>query len=291
MAVQRSVLTARSPGHAFTDSLARVDGKQDTMAVRFGPPPPADMAAGVRGWHHCADVLTEPGLLDRWHDEQRAWLRAEYDQDPDRTAAGAIKSFYLHMPAFLGALLFHHERRVPSLRPEDLALRIPPEGRPRPDGVALLTGGFACLPDDPAADTPDATVVESERALAALLRARYAAHAARFVTAYRPPVHFGQHTLWGAATDALDAGLWKAGKLSGDEAAGVADAALVLPDRIEPFTSASTMHSTLDDGQPCWTRRKESCCFHYLLDNGNGPCKTCPRRSPPLTARRRQISP
>lgn len=288
MAVRRSVLTACPPGASLLDSLTRVNDKQDTMTVRFGAPPagePAASTAEVRGWHCCADLLADDGALHRWHDEQRAWLRAEYDQDPDRTAAGAIKSWYLHAPAFLGALLFHHERRVPSLRPEDLALHIANEGKPGPDGVALLTDGFACLPDDPAADTAEATVIASEQALAALLRARFAAHAARFVAVYRPPVRFGKHTLWGAATDVLDAGLWKAGKLGGNEAAGIADAALVLPDRIEPFTSASTMYTQLDDGQPCWTRRKESCCFHYLLDNGNGACKTCPRRTPPLTTR------
>ncbi|WP_034268689.1 (2Fe-2S)-binding protein [Haloechinothrix halophila] len=289
MAVRRSAftapLTACPPGHSLLDSIARVNGKQDLMALRFGAPPAAELTGEVRGWHFCEDLLTESDVFDRWHDEQRAWLRAEYDEAPDRTAAGSIKSWYLQVPATLGALLFHYERRVPSLRPADLLLHIPGDGKPKPGGVALLSEEFACLPDDPAADAPEATVIESENALAALLRARYTAHASRFVAAYRPPVRFGKHALWGAATDAIDVALWKAGKQGGDEGAGIADAALVLPDRIEPFTSASTLHTTLNDGRPCWTRRKESCCFHYLLDNGKGACETCPRRSPPLTQR------
>ncbi|MFB9728946.1 (2Fe-2S)-binding protein [Haloechinothrix salitolerans] len=285
MAVRRSVLTACPPDNSLLDAIVRVNATQDLMALRYGTPPATELTGDVRGWHFCADVLTRSDVLSRWHDEQRAWLRAEYGQAPDRTAAGSIKSWYLQAPATLGALLFHYERRVPSLRPDDLAFHVSSTGKPKPDVVALLSPRFACLPDDPAAETSEATVVESEGALAALLRARYAAHATRFVAAYRPPVRFGKHALWGAATDALDVALWKAGKQGGNESAGVADAALVLPDRIEPFTSASTLHTTLDDGQPCWTRRKESCCFHYLLDNGKGACDTCPRRSPPLMPR------
>lgn len=289
MAVRRSAstasLTACPPTHSLRDSLVTVNAAQNLMALRFGTPSASEVTGDVRGWHECEDVLTDQGILDRWHDEQRAWLHAEYGEAPDRTAAGSIKSWYLQVPATVGALLFHYERRVPDLRAEGLCFHVSSAGKPKPDVVALRSEGFACLPDDPAADTPEATVVESDDALAALLRARYAAHAARFVAAYRPPVRFGRHALWGAATDALDVALWKAGKQGGNEGAGIADAALVLPDRVEPFTSASTMHTTLDDGEPRWTRRKESCCFHYLLDNGKGPCATCPRRSPPLRHR------
>lgn len=289
MTVRRSTSTAPlaacPPNQNLRDSLARVNGAQNLMALRFGAPPASEVTDDVRSWHSCADVLTDSNVLDRWHDEQRAWLRGEYKEAPDRTAAGSIKSWYLQVPATLGALLFHYERRVPSLRSEDLLFHVSSEGKPKPDVVALRSEEFACLPDDPAADAPEATVVASEDALAALLRARYAAHAARFVAVYHPPVRFGRHAMWGAATDALDVALWKAGKQGGNEGAGIADAALVLPDRIEPFTSASTLHTALDDGEPRWTRRKESCCFHYLLDNGKGPCATCPRRSPPLTQR------
>jgi hypothetical protein len=62
-----------------------------------------------------------------------------------------------------------------------------------------------------------------------------------------------------------------------------AEARKVLPERIPPFTSASTLHALSDaDGNRVWTRRKESCCFTYLLANGKGACATCPRRSRPL---------
>jgi ferric iron reductase protein FhuF len=60
--------------------------------------------------------------------------------------------------------------------------------------------------------------------------------------------------------------------------AGVLDAALLLEDRFEPLTSASTLRPVTDAvGHTRWTRRRESCCFHYLMKAGQGVCETCPR--------------
>ncbi|WP_460406494.1 (2Fe-2S)-binding protein [Actinophytocola sediminis] len=190
-------------------------------------------------------------------------------------------AWYLSVPGYVAALLFHHERRVPSLRPEHLAFRTT-RPRPHPESTALLDPRFVCLPDDPAAGTPDATVVPDEGALAAVLRGRFTAHAARFVAAFAPTVRFGRHTLWAAATDALDDSMLLAGRYGGDEAAGVVDAALLLPERLSPLTSGSTMRPVAGAaGEPVsWTRRRESCCFHYLLEHGKGPCATCPRVLP-----------
>jgi FhuF-like iron-sulfur protein len=255
----------------LADSLARVRELQKRADVRFGLP-----RVGAR-WVTCAGLLAEPAGFDRWRAGLARWLVAQYGEAPDRTTAGYVLTWYLWVPAYLGALLFHHERRVPSLRPEDLAFRMG-EPRPHPDVMAVLATRFVCLPDDPAAGTAQATVVPDERALAAVLRGRFVAHATRFVTAFGPTVRFGRHTMWAAATDALDNALWLAGRYGGDEAAGALDAALVLPARLAPLTSASTVRVQPDDRG--WTRRRESCCFHYLLREGMGECDTCPRVLP-----------
>lgn len=278
---------APAPSRTLPDSLARLDAGQGATELRFGEAG-GSTAERTRGWHRCSDMLRDQAGFEHWHGTLGKWLSEEFGEAPDRTVGGYVKAWYLQVPAFLGAVLFHHERRVPSLRPQDLAFRIATRGRPHPDAIALTNPGFACLPCDPAADAPEATVVASETALANLLRARVVAHAAQFIARYRPPAHFGRHAMWAAVTDALDVSLLKAGKLGGDEAAGVADATLVLPARIDPFTSASTAHTVCDDnGELGWTRRKESCCFKYLLTDGAGACKTCPRRSPPLASKRR----
>ncbi|MCR6481474.1 (2Fe-2S)-binding protein [Amycolatopsis sp. OK19-0408] len=223
------------------------------------------------GWTRCSAALSD---LDEWRTRLSGWLLREFDEAPSRTADAYLVAWYLHVPAQVGAQLLHHERRVPSLRPEDLAFHLG-DGQPYPDGLAVLGTGFCCLPTDPASATSGATTVRDERALAAVLRARYTAHAARFVQAYGPLSRFGPRTLWAAATDALENALWSAGREGGTpsaEGAGMADAALVLDARYPPLTSASTLR--LVERQ--WTRRRQNCCFSYLLP-GEQECDGCPR--------------
>ncbi|HEV2782651.1 MAG TPA: (2Fe-2S)-binding protein [Actinophytocola sp.] len=266
---------AARPGQAsLADSLSRVNPVQQGTELRFGMP------AEPTGWVTCGELLADAESFDRWRKVLAGWLLDTYGEAPDQTTAGYVLYWYLFVPAYLGAALFHHERRVPSLRPRHLAFRMA-WPRPHPDGIAALSPTFACLPDDPAAGSRVATVMPDEQALAGLLRARYVAHAARFFTVFAPGVRFGRHTLWANATDALDSSLWYVGRYAGNEAAGVLDARLVLADRFAPLTSPSTLRPSTGAGEAtCWTRRRESCCFHYLLAEGGGACETCPRLSP-----------
>lgn len=254
----------------LAESVARAEGRQARMSLSVGEPPDS------HDWVNCGSLLSDTGFFDRWRASLAEWLVDQYGDAPERTTAGYVMTWYLGVPGYVAALLFHHERRVPSLRPEQLAFRMA-RPRPHPESIALLDRRFVCLPDDPAAGTPDATVVPDERALASVLRGRFTAHAARFVAAFAPSVRFGRHTLWAAATDALDDSMLLAGRYGGDETAGVVDGSLLLPEHLPPLTAASTMRQ---DTPTTWTRRRESCCFHYLLENGKGPCSTCPRTLP-----------
>ncbi|WP_240687156.1 (2Fe-2S)-binding protein [Amycolatopsis suaedae] len=250
-----------------------MNGLQRRAGIRF------DLPADATGWQRCGDLLDDPEHFRTWQALLSEWLVEQHGTAPSRTAAGYIMSWYLHVPAYAAALLLHHERRVPSLDPAELAFRLN-EGRPHPDGIAVLGDRFYCLPSDPGSALPEATVVADEQALVAVLRARYTAHAARFVAAYTRVSRLGTRMLWAAATDALDNSLWWAGKQGGtveSEGAGVADAALVLDAVHPPLTSASTLRTTTDaDGHREWSRRRESCCFSYLLP-GESECAGCPR--------------
>ncbi|EME64300.1 (2Fe-2S)-binding protein [Amycolatopsis decaplanina] len=242
----------------------------------------ADVPEGEPDWVGCGDLLGEPARLLRWRERLGGWLAGRYpeaDRVPERTSASWILSWYLHVPAFAGAMLLHHERRVPSLAPSALAFRIGAD-RPHPDSVAVLGGGFHCLPTDPGSAHPRAAVVPDERALATVLRGRFVAHASRFIDVYGPLTRLGRRQLWAAATDALDNALWSAGRLGGSpeaEGAGVADAALVLEARFPPLTSASKLTLVSGaGGHREWTRNRESCCFSYLLP-AEPECGGCPR--------------
>ncbi|MBC6447057.1 (2Fe-2S)-binding protein [Actinokineospora xionganensis] len=254
----------------LASSVAFVNARQDRLRVHLGIP-------DEPGWTTSEDFLSDPDAVPAWRADLARWMRDTYGEAPERTVAAYLMSWYLLTPGFAAGLLFHHARRVPSLRPENVAFhRAMPMSDP--DAVALLSPSFTCLPDDPAADSPHAVVVADELALAAVLRGRFRSHAARFIAVFGPRVRLGNHTLWGAATDALDNAFWLAGRYNGDEAAGALDAALVLGAGHSPFTSASTLRPTaISGGSTEWTRRRESCCFHYLLEQGSGECSTCPR--------------
>ncbi|MET7991439.1 (2Fe-2S)-binding protein [Amycolatopsis sp. NPDC005232] len=267
---QRSSRDASDVGDGLTSSLLRVGGLQERGELRRDVP---------TGWFHCAELLEHPELFTEWRERLEKWLLHNHGAAPERTAASYVTSWYLHVPAYVGALLLHHERRVPSLKPEQLAFGLG-DDRPHPEGMAVLGDSFYCLPTDPGSARPEATVVADERALAGVLRAQFVAHATRFVRAYAPSSRLGRRMLWAAATDALDNSLWWAGRQGGTpdaEGAGVADAALVLDDRYRPLTSASTLRMAVDaEGHRAWERRRESCCFSYLLP-GEAECEECPR--------------
>ncbi|EHR53138.1 FhuF 2Fe-2S C-terminal domain protein [Saccharomonospora marina XMU15] len=277
MSISRPFRDARH----IRDDLDGLAASLDRLAAR---PTRIEVRADTTGdgWQRCSDLLADPDGFRRWRETLADWLRGQYriaGPAPGRTTACYVMAWYLRAPAYAAALLLHQERRVPSLRPQALALRTAPRGRPELTGAAVLDNSFYCLPLDPGAARPEATVVADEQQLAAVLRAGYVAHAARFVRAFGRVSPVGAHTLWAAATDALDTCLWWAGADSGDEGAGVAEAALVLGSRYPPLTSPSTLHLRQAASGRRWTRSRESCCFSYLLP-GRDECEGCPRLRP-----------
>jgi hypothetical protein len=262
--------------HPLAASVAAVDQAVDWLSFRVLNRPGLE-------WTYCEQALADPEFFTRWRTRVAGNLAQQHTDVPDRTTAGYVLQWYLGVPSYLGAMLFHSARRVPSLRPQQLAFRIDPGWL---EGVALRPGRFWCLPGDPDAGHPDAVPVPDEMALAAELRREVVTHATRFLGVYGPMVRFGRHTLWAAVTDSLDTGLLLAGRVFGSAQAGAADARLVLAERSEPLTSASTICLVTDDqGRPQWTRRRGSCCFYYALSGVTEPCATCPRTDDAQRAR------
>jgi hypothetical protein len=268
----QSAIGARiSHATGFRESVVRANGSQDRYELGFGP---------LEGAVTCRTALTEPDFFPQWLASVEAYLLSKYDQAPQQTVAAYLMWWYLTIPGIPATALFHAERRVPMLSPDDLAFTRQPLDGPTPGWVtqvSLLSPAFACLPDDPAAGLPGTTVVADDARLAALLRARHVAHVAQFIPVLKKHVRLGAHQLWSAATDVLDQGLLTAGRVGGDPSGGALDAALVLPAAFKPLTSASRIRSETVDGRQEWLRDRQSCCFHYVLKNGDGPCAGCPR--------------
>ncbi|MDQ4102251.1 MAG: (2Fe-2S)-binding protein [Actinomycetota bacterium] len=238
-------------------------------------------------WITCDHVLSNPSFFMQWRitaaqrlAERHPGLLEDFTAVPEKTTAGYVMQWYLVIPTYLGAVLFHSARRVPSLAPQQLGFRLDPSAERELQEVALRPGRFWCLPDDPDAEHPDAIPVPDEAALGAVLRREVIAHATRFLAVYDPQVRFGRRTQWATVTDVLDSGLLLAGRSFGSPQAGAADARLVLAGGEKPLTSPSTICVVTDErGRTHWTRRRGSCCFLYALPGIERPCASCPRVS------------
>ncbi len=275
--------------HPLTESVAAVDRAVDLLSFRVVDTgnPDDDSLPQVpdprrTDWIECEEALSDPAFFARWRAKAARWLAEQHAMPtqtavPEKTTGGYVLQWYLIVPAYLGALLFHSARRVPELAPRRLRFRLDSATLRE---VALRPGRFWCLPGDPDAGHPDAVPVPDVTALARVLRDQVIAHASRFLTIFGPQVRFGRRTKWATVTDVLDSGLLLAGRTSGSPRAGAADAALVLGSGEKPLTSVSTICEVIDDrGRTHWTRRRGSCCFLYALPGVERPCASCPRIS------------
>jgi FhuF-like iron-sulfur protein len=265
-------------------SVATVDQAVSLLSFRAldlasSPRPSAPWSSSP--WIECDHALSNPVFFTHWRRMVAHRLAEQYAhgaQDspvPEKTTAAYVLRWYLAIPSYLGGLLFHSARRVPSLAPRQLSFRLDPAALQE---VALRPSRFWCLPGDPDARHPDAVPVPDEAALGAVLRHQVIAHATRFLTVYGPQIRFGRYTQWAAVTDSLDSALLLAGRSFGSLQAGASDARLVLADGDKPLTSASAICQVTDDyGRTHWTRRRGSCCFLYALPGIEHPCASCPR--------------
>jgi hypothetical protein len=288
--------------HPLVASVATVDRAVTLLSFRIlvegippaepaiGPPPaepairPLPAPSSPRRaapWIACDHALSDPDFFPQWRAKVAERLAELHPPAlgkthvPEKTTGGYVLQWYLIIPSYLGALLFHSARRVPTLSPWQLSFRLELGALQE---VALRPGRFWCLPGDPDADHPDAMPVPDEAVLGAILRRQVTAHASRFLSVYDTQVRFGHRTQWAAVTDMLDSGLLLAGRSFGSPQAGAADARLVLADGAKPLTSASTICEVTDDyGRTHWTRRRGSCCFLYALPGVERPCVGCPR--------------
>lgn len=272
--------------HPLVASIAAVDRAVEWMSFRLldSPWTPGDQWAPGDQWTGCDQVLSDPSFFTRWRGRVAQRLAEQHAHVPEQTTAGYVLQWYLLVPTYLGATLFHSARRVPSLHPRQLGFHLDLSWL---RAVGLRPGRFWCLPDDPDAGHPDAVLVPDVAALGAVLRREVVAHAARFLKVYGPLVRFGRRTQWAAVNDMLDSALLRAGRSFGSAQAGASDAQIVLAPRGEdPLTSASTICQVTDEhGRTHWARRRASCCFLYALPGVEHPCASCPRVSDPERAR------
>ncbi|MFI1396056.1 (2Fe-2S)-binding protein [Streptomyces sp. NPDC020681] len=225
-----------------------------------------------QGWIDGAELAYRPELIDAFLDAEAARIRDQYAHTarPDVVASRALHG-YLWSVCLLMSGPWYLERRVPRLHPVDVRVSR------TADAYAVVAGGFACLPDDPAAGLPGARVLPHEEALRAELRTAVADHVRPLLTALGPRLRRGPRALWGMVGDDLVSGIWHLGKLLGDEPRAVREAEGLLPGSVPPFPGGADFRRlTGADGRSHTTRTRLGCCLYYTIRPAEA-CGTCPR--------------
>ncbi|MCI3933763.1 (2Fe-2S)-binding protein [Streptomyces sp. AN091965] len=209
-------------------------------------------------------------------EEFLAWDDAQVLKDYGlRARPDVVASFALHRYAWPACLLitvpwFLH-RRVPRYPVEHVSFQ-------RALGkLAVRPTTFACLPDDPAATLPGATVVPDEEALRAEVRAAVAEHLGPLLDGFGPRMRRRGRALWAMATDEIVEGIWYVAHLLGEEQRATAELERLLPGATKPYVGTAAFRElTGPNGEKLPTRDRASCCMFYTL-RPEETCVTCPR--------------
>ena len=220
------------------------------------------------GWYAARE------LVERRHDVVQqcmaAILRAE-GADDRRVGASFFFKSYCSAVIGAGVAMALIERRVADLSIDNMHLHLHEAGGI--DGIALTRTRIAVLPDDPAADHPDAVVVATEAELGEyLLACAVDEHLAYAVEAWRPVLRLGKPALWGLAAD-TDAGFAMFILERLQQAERCDELIPALLDR--PRLRGSGVIWLDIDGERHPVLKRAACCFAYRSPN-YPHCDTCP---------------
>ncbi len=221
--------------------------------------------------------------------EQLEILKAYHETDDGDIAVALGAMAFPWLVASVAFASYLSARRVPDLSPALISYTFADYGYPL--DITLRSPRFTALPDDPAADHPDATLVADEAALLAVLRGElggYIKGPLRVMRARRARVGMGtiRRTALEACLSALcsaAAKLDRLAQLPADVEAifrmGGADNPLLL--RSLPVIREYPTGS----GGPAASVELSTCCLRFRLP-GRGTCPGCPNQPPEDRARR-----
>ncbi|MEU3918110.1 (2Fe-2S)-binding protein [Streptomyces sp. NPDC029004] len=250
---------------ATYQGLAGLCGSLDVDVMAPGSP-------AAQGWADGAELAERPEFLQAFLDAEARRIQEEHAHTarPDVAASRALHG-YLWSVCLLMSGPWYLERRVPRIRPRDVRISL------TTGAFGIVPGGFACLPDDPAAGLPGARVVAHEEALRAELRAAVADHVRPLLAAVGPQMRRGPRALWGMVGDDLVSGIWYLGRMLDLEEHAVRAAGELLPGPVPPFPGGADFRRlTGRAGQSYLTRTRLGCCLYYSIRPAEA-CGTCPR--------------
>lgn len=206
--------------------------------------------------------------------------------------AATQQRFQTTVPNLIGSALFQSyqwpliaagvacyliERRVPDLSVGNVQLRLSEAGDAV--GIAFREGAFAALPDDPAAQHPQATLLLDADALRAHLRVGLETHLGWVIERLEERVGCRSVGLWLAAADrCVSTLLWLMQAQESTIGLAALDAEVAALCRVPGSPLATDKVGLLPiihQGQTHLFLDRATCCYWYKTEGGEY-CSTCP---------------
>jgi len=256
--------------HPLEQTLARARQLNDYLKPELGAP------SGERWFAH-TDLAPGAAYLETLIAATQARLRTK--------AAGIVGSAVLQgyqWPLISTAIACYLlDRRVPDLTLAHTRIRYTAEHEA--DSLALLSGRFTALPDDPAADYPDATVVPDLDALRAMLRNTVEAHLGVVIAQLCARLGCKPRGLWLNVADSLAGTLvWLLQAQQPATALEAIEAEVAALVRVpgSPLNSRQVGLLQLNHQERSQVfLDRATCCYWYKTEGGEY-CSTCPHRTP-----------
>lgn len=164
-------------------------------------------------------------------------------------------------------------RRVPDVSPENVALRFDAGGGL--SEVALIRQRFAVLPSDPAADHPNAVVLDDEAALLGWMRGRLVGGIEPLLEAARGHVRLGRRAAWVRVSDYAAYAFLMVGWDAGDQARYAADAEAFVTAPGSPLRGR-TGFFVVESGSRRGAYLTRGVCCQAYKEPGHDNCDSCP---------------
>lgn len=256
--------------HPLAHTFARASAMSARFKAEVGAP------AGP-GWIAAMEDFM-PGAL--WMEQLIAHTQARFRTTAPVITASAILQGYQWPLIGAAIACYLLDRRAPALSMRNSRVHYTADFEA--DALALLDGRFAALPDDPAADHPDATVVADLDALRTALRTAIETHLGGVIDRLGVCCGCITRSLWLTAADACAGTLvWLMQECHPqiDMAQIEAEVNALIRVPGSPLYSRQTglIRVTYQDDEEIFTDR--ATCCHWHRTKGGDYCSTCPKRT------------
>lgn len=253
------------PASPFRETLKRVDPEKYYFGLNPSP---------SEGSRETVDSLVRDGgkaLAARMEQARSKWSLSARD------AALFMIGTYAWGVGGPAIACYVLARRVPDISPQNVALTFNGDGGL--SEAALRVERFAVLPDDPAADHPEALVLADEAAMLGWMRERLEAGIGPLIEAARGHARLGRRSAWRGVPDYVAAAFLMVGWGTEDQARYAADAEAFVTNSDSSMKGNNTKFFVVEDrGRRGAYLARGVCCQAYKEPDQDN-CDSCPMLS------------